>query len=473
VESPDQALLKLLRNPNMDPTAFLADPGLPQLAIASDPVMMREVFQTHLRLLTHQAYRIQDCLVSRIRYRRGSRCVLQYTLHLVEPATGLERSQWVTGVIDAEGRAERAWQRLRAADPTQEVPEAYLTFEPVCFISTLKMLVQVFPYDRRLQGLCRLMTRPSPDLEPLLLSGFGPGSWRAQRWDLEPIRYRAQLGAVLRYTVHARETATGRTAMKCFYAKIFRDEEGERAYQVLQALWERAEAGGEGFTVGRPMAYLGDLHALVQEEAPGTSLQQILLQGCDMAAAVRKVARTLAVFHQEDLATTRRHARADEIADLERAGTLLQWACPLLKGEVDAVVSAVAKDLEDVPPRPTHRDLKPDHILLDGDRLALLDLDWYTGADSVLDAAALLATVVSTPFRFHIPHDRVRTAVQALAEEYFVHVPRAWRRRLHLHYAGAALKEAVGFFRRQEPRWPETIAAMVEEAENSLAGRIW
>jgi Phosphotransferase enzyme family len=454
-----------------DLTAFPADPSLLQLAIASDPELMLEVFRTHLRPLTRETCHIQACQVSRIRYRRGARCVLQYTLRLVEPDTGRERNQWVTGVIDAAGRAERAWQRLRAVDPAQGVSEAFPTFEPFCFIPTLKMLVQVFPYDRRLPGLCRLMTKPSPDLEPLLLGGFGSGGWRAEHYDVEPIRYRAQLGAVLRYSVHARDAATGREEEKRFYVKIYRDEEGERAHQVLQALWERAE-GGEGFIVGRPMAYLKSLHALVQEEAPGVSLQQILLENSG-TAAVRKVAWTLAVFHQEDLAMTRRHSCEDEIADLKRAGALLQWACPRLKTEVEAIVSAVAKDLEDVPPGPTHRDLKPDHILLDGDRLALIDLDWFTGADPVLDAAALLATISSMPFRFPVPHDRVRTAARTLAEEYFIHVPRAWRRRLPMHYAGAALREAVGFFRRQEPDWPETIAALVEEARDSLTGRIW
>jgi hypothetical protein len=434
---------------------------------------MREVFRTHLRPLARQAYQIQDCLVSRVRYRRGSRCVLQYTLRLVEPETGRERDQWVTGAIDAAGRAERAWERLQAADPAQEVPEAFPTFEPVCFVLPLTMLVQVFPYDRRLPGLCRLMTRPSPDLEPLLLSGFGSGGWRAERWDVEPIRYRAQLGAVLRYTVHARDTATGRKEAKRFYVKVYRDDEGEQAYQVLQTLWGRAESGGEGFTVGRPMAYLSGLHALVQEEAPGVSLQQVILQGFGEGAAVRKAAQTLAVFNQEGMATARRHSRADEIADLQRAGTLLQWVCPHLQAEVEAIIDAVAAGLEDVPPGPTHRDLKPDHILLDGDRLALLDLDWCTGADPALDPATLLATLVSMPFRFPMPHNRAQMAAQAFADEYFVHVPRAWRRRLPLHYAGAVLKEAVGFFRRQEPEWPGTIAALVGEARNSLAGRIW
>ena len=453
--------------------AFPADPELPQLAIASEPGLMREILHAHLHPLTGQAYHIQDCLLSRVRYRRGSRCILQYTLRLVELETGRERSQWVTGIIDVKGRAKQVWQRLQATGPEQEVPEAFQTFGPVSFIPALKMLVQVFPYDRRLPSLRHLLTRPAPDLEPLLLSGFGSGDWRIEGWDIEPIRYRAQLGAVLRYGVSARDTVTGRAEERRFYVKVYRDEEGARAYRVFQALWERADAKGGAFTVGRPMAYLGGLQALVQEEAPGASLQQILLQGDDMAAAVGTVARTLAAFNQGDVATTRRHSRQDEIADLQRAGRLLQWVCPHLKAEVDAVVSAVAKDLDDVPPGPTHRDLKPDHILLDDDRLALLDLDWYTGADPVLDPATLLATLASMPFRFPMAHDRAQVAAQALVEGYFARAPMAWRRRLPLHYAGAALKEAVGFFRRQEPGWPQTIAALVLEAKNSLAGRIW
>src|SRR5687767_11967877 len=75
VESPARALLRLLRSPAMD-EAFPVDPDIPQLAIASDPGLMLEVFRTYLRPLTRETYHIQDCQVSRIRYRRGTRCVL-------------------------------------------------------------------------------------------------------------------------------------------------------------------------------------------------------------------------------------------------------------------------------------------------------------------------------------------------------------------------------------------------------------
>jgi len=189
--------------------------------------------------------------------------------------------------------------------------------------------------------------------------------------------------------------------------------------------------------------------------------------------AARRIAQALAIFNQERVATTRRHSREDEIAGLKWVGNMLQWACPHLAAEVDRIIAAVVAGLEEAPPGLTHLDLKADHILLDGERLSLLDFDSLAQADPVLDPATLLAHLCSMPLRFPIPRDRARMAARTFAEEYFVHVPKAWRRRLPLYYAGAALKEAVGFFRRQDPQWCEKIAVMVGEARDSLAGRLW
>jgi hypothetical protein len=74
---------------------------------------------------------------------------------------------------------------------------------------------------------------------------------------------------------------------------------------------------------------------------------------------------------------------------------------------------------------------------------------------------------------FSIPHDRARTIAQAFVEEYFVHVPQAWRARLPLRYAAACLKIAGGLMRHQIPGCPHRIEALVEEAKDSLAGTVW
>src|SRR3712207_8499853 len=80
--------------------------------------------------------------------------------------------------------------------------------------------------------------------------------------------------------------------------------------------------------------------------------------------AVRKAAEALATLHLEHIPTPQRHPLPSEVAALERTGTLLRWACPHLGAGIEETVGAVVASLEEVPPAPTHRDLKLDHILL-------------------------------------------------------------------------------------------------------------
>ena len=454
--------------------SFPADPAFPQLGIATDPGLMKETFRTHLRPVGGKVYDIEDCRLTRIRYRQDSSRFLLYTLRLLEPDTGRERDLQVTGLLYAEeNRAEQAWRKLQATDPRQKIPNAWLTFEPVSYVPELDMLVQVFPYDHRLPALPVLVAGPPPELEPLLLTRFGPGDWRVEAWNVELVRYRGQGEAVLWCTASARNAATGRRTERRFYAKVHRHEKGEQTYQTLRALRSQAGAREEGFTVVRPVAYLSDLRALILEEAPGTPLDEILLRDRDTTGAVRRVAQALAAFNQGDApATTRRHLLADEVAVLERAGRVLGWACPHLRPEVEFIIKGVLAGLEEVPLRPTHRHLSPGHIFLDGERTMFIDLDSFAKADPVLDPAHLLARL-AMPALFPIPRQRARTAAREFAEEYFAHVPGAWHDRLPFHYAGALLKISVGSFERQEPDWLGRIATLLEEAKASLAGRVW
>src|SRR5215208_1103810 len=453
--------------------SFLADPAFPQLKIATDPGLMKETFRTHLHPVGGKVYDIEDCRLTRLRYRQDSCRFLQYTLRLVEPDTGRQRDVQVTGLLYAEkNRAEQVWRKLKATDPRREIPEAWLTFEPVSFVPELDMLVQVFPYDHRLPTLPLLAAGPPPELEPVLVGRFGPGEWRVQAWNVQPVRYREQ-GAVLRYTAKARNAATGGRIERRFYAKVYRHEKGEQTYQALRALWSQASAR-EGFTVARPLAYLSDLRALILEEAAGTPLDEILLRDGDTTEAVRRVAQALAAFNQGDApATTQPHLLADEVAVLEKARRVLGWACPHLRLEVESIIEGVFAGLEEVPLRPTHQDLKADHIFLDDDRTIFIDIDSFAKADPVLDPAHLLARLAAMPALFPVPRQRARAAAWEFAEEYFAHVPRTWQDRLPLLYAGTLLEVAHGFFRRQAPDWPGRIAGLLEEARASLAGRVW
>jgi hypothetical protein len=432
---------------------------------------MREVFQRHLEPLDGRTYRVRGCTITHTRYRMGARCLLQYSLLLEEPATGREREQWVAGTMYAAGRTRQVWEELRRAGGGPSGAPAG-PFAPFSYIPDLDMLAQVFPYDRQLPALSLLMAEPPGEIEAPLLARFGPGAWQTERWSPEPVRYLIEKRATVRVTVRARDMASGRAQERRFYAKVYQDvEAGERTYEALRTLWERA--GDEGFTVGMPIAYLGELRTLLQGEVSGISLKRVLNRGEAAIPVVRRVARALARLHLDDrVVTQRRHHLHDEVADLERAGRSLRQGCPPLSSKIEETVGAVLTGLEEVPPAPTHGDLKPVHILIDGDRIALIDLDGFAAADPVLDVARLLIPLTGLPSRTFSISEPPAVA-RSFVEEYFARVPDAWRARLPFHYASGVLKVAAGNLRHQPPGWSEKIEAMVKEASASAAGKVW
>ncbi len=451
---------------------FPADPDFPQLAVASDPERMLELFRRHLEPAAGKRYRIEDCLPLRFRCRQSTaRCVLQYTLRLLEPSTGRRWDQSVTGLLYAQkGAAERLWRELQATDPSQGIPDDWLTFRPVGFIPDLEMVVQVFPYDRKLRNLRLVLGGALRDLEPQLLARLAPGEWRVSERTMAPTRYRTELGAALKYTLQARDATTGRAeTVRCF-VKVYRNDHGEHAFELLESLGERVARGETRYAVVRPVAYRKDLRTLVLEEAPGTALQQLLREGHDPAGPLRSTARAVAAFNQDDVGTAAvaRSSLAVQLEELRRGATIVEWARPELATQVRAITAAVAAGLEDVPPAPIHGDLKPDHVFLAGDRVIFIDLDSVVLGDPVRDPAHMFAYVAGRVGLDAVPADEARVAAQLFATEYFDHVPAGWRQRFDLHCAGALVEVASAIFRRQEARWPEKVAAAVAAARDCL-----
>src|SRR5205823_13632451 len=215
-------------------------------------------------------YGLEPCVRLRFRCRQSTgRCVLQYTLRLLAAEAGRGREQGVTGLVYAQpGAAERLWQELQATDPSQGIPDDWLTFRPVGFIPDLDMVVQLFPYDRKLRNLGLVLGGALHDLDPQLLTRLAPGEWRVTERTMEPTRYRTELGAALKYTLQARDAATGRDAtLRCF-VKVYRNDHGEHTFELLQSLGQRVERGETGYSVVRAVAYRKDLRTLVLEEAP-------------------------------------------------------------------------------------------------------------------------------------------------------------------------------------------------------------
>jgi aminoglycoside phosphotransferase (APT) family kinase protein len=147
----------------------------------------------------------------------------------------------------------------------------------------------------------------------------------------------------------------------------------------------------------------------------------------------------------------------------------VSWVRPALTDAVQSLVSDIADRLDDVEPTATHGDLKPDHIVLSGDGLALLDLDWFSSSDPVIDAGAMVARLTGIALRHPTVAGRIEAAGRAFAAAYFARVPSTWEQRFPPHHAGALLKEAAGCFRHQLPTWPEQVDVAVQRATDALS----
>jgi aminoglycoside phosphotransferase len=293
------------------------------------------------------------------------------------------------------------------------------------------------------------MAGPPPELVSVLRAELGTQDQESLDWTSDVVQYRVDMRAIVRLTVAATDPATGRASERQFYAKVYRDpEQGRRAFRSQSDLHGEANAVTQQLMVAKPIAYDEALRTLVTAAIPGTSLSKIVSRGDDSVGAVRSAARAIAEFHRLDVDAPPRQI-GEELARLHEARQFLASARPDLADDVSAMVEFIATGLAGAPSALIHGDLKPDHILIDGDRVGLLDFDLLGRADPIVDVAHLVAFLGKPQERSRSRRAETADTAQVFIEEYFSHVPDAWRARLPLYHAMTSIHKAVGLCRRR------------------------
>ncbi len=422
---------------------------------ATDVERMRGLFQFHLCPSPGQEWDIQEVRLQRIRHRPGIRAIVQYALRLCDPRNGRSLEQWVTGTIYPGDRAAHLARKL--ARHFSPADDAAFPFRLVAHLPELSMLVQLFPFDRRLPGLLGFVRDPLTTLRTAL-----PDSpW--ETCDLTPVRYRAGVSAVARCQLVSGPDKNPET----LFAKVYPDDEnGPRTLELLTTV--RNSQGP--IRCVRPLAYDAAQRILFLEGAAGETLKDLLLR-TDGLTEVRQFGKSLAHFHQTPVRFQWQHKAAQQIANVTRAAARLARACPDLRPEVGAALQT-ASNLHDCHFGPTHRDLKTEHVFWSADGATLIDWDACADADPLLDIAMLAARIVALSGPDLGQAARFTAARDALLAEYFCHVPASWRNQFREHWSGALLEVAAGFGTRQEPRWKETVEYLLTQiTQNPLLAR--
>lgn len=429
-----------------------ADSKLRGLAVAIDSDRVAPRLGAALRAAGVRHLEVTRCAVERLRYRRGTRALVLYAVELRDHRDGSLHPVWVGGSLlpgDRAARLARRAGRERGAEPGASTTDLGTLHDP-----ELDLLWQFFPTDRHLPHL-RAVAFPTRAVRAALLAP----TFADAAVDITCTRYRPGIGAALRAVDRHRGA---------LYLKVY---PAGASVAVMARAASLARTGGphDTPTLVLPRWHAESVSALAVPAARGRSLDALVADpAADVGVAARRAADALHRFHASPVDPGQTESRDAVATSARHIATNLAQALPECEGELGELARAIAARLPATEPRPTHLDLKPDHVFLDDDRVSLIDLDGSASADPMADPALLLARLDAAVLAGDAHTDRIRGLRDAFADRYLEQAPAPWTARLGPHHAHAALRVALYWWQHLAPDWPTRVRITLDRAWDAL-----
>jgi thiamine kinase-like enzyme len=207
-------------------------------------------------------------------------------------------------------------------------------------------------------------------------------------------RHKRGRRCVIEYEVESSATAFGATVVTVV-AKARARGTDERTCMLMRALWRAGfqDGSADGISIPEPLGCVREANMWVQRKAPGRPSMELLSEPGGVSLA-RRMAAAIRKLQAVGPQAGRVHDLAAELRLLRARLTLLGRARPAWSARVERLLQACARLADGVPVptlRAVHRDFHPDQVLVDGERLYLLDFDLYADGDPALDAGNLSA----------------------------------------------------------------------------------
>jgi aminoglycoside phosphotransferase (APT) family kinase protein len=160
-----------------------------------------------------------------------------------------------------------------------------------------------------------------------------------------------------------------------------------------------------GVPVPEPLGLVPEFQMLLQCKEPGIPLTELLdgPRGEHLAEAAAELVHQL---HRAAVPAERVHTLADEVRILHERLAIVAEHHPGWEPRLTRILDAV-DGLAATIPAPSdrltgiHRDFYADQVLVDGDRLILLDFDLYCAGDPALDIGNFAAHIIEQSLREH------------------------------------------------------------------------
>jgi aminoglycoside phosphotransferase (APT) family kinase protein len=427
---------------------FDFDDQLPDLPIAFDFDEVADLFERKVfgpnssqgPIGTLNVKKLQD-----VKYRPSHRCVTTYDLIVGRPDDSPERT---IGVLEF-------------------TPEG--------------VLPRLYTADDRLPWLARATDMNEMQQRFSELPAFAGYADQIKLWEILPVRYKPGLHCVIRYTV---KTPSGN---KMFYGKSFSGN-AEQLYKTVIDLHKCSEEIPDMPSISAPVAIWPEMEMILQSAVPNGIEFTHFIYDQRYDVSVREnwmfnAGRALGVFHNNSTAPSETKTVYDDLRDLHEYTVIMGKVRADLATKYEEVIQHIITKVDHFKePKAvaSHGAMRTDQYILQGDRLAMIDLDSYCWANPARDLGNFLAYLCWKAIRQPEHAQFVERAGRAFLEGYLsVHedIDERW---LSVYQAASLLKIAGRRFRSLTfLEWPLIIhliqgafSAITEDLSNLEAGTI-
>lgn len=444
------------------------DPRLPQLGTLLAPDKALDLLKTAMAgdpLGPHLI--IRGCTVSFVRHSPGSYCIVSYALSIHDVALGTSTEQIVSIKAFAEDwpkhRVRRLARRLRAK-PTLGPAFVYL--------DDLRVAIVTLPNDLRMPELHRLFRRNR--LKRILRLALQEDDVEVKRLKDAPlpidiISYKPERSCLFRCVVLRGPAPQPRKEV--VFGRHYRNDKGARIFRAMEALWH-CEARRTGLLrVARPLGYDAVSHTLFQSPVPGIPLNQVGRQD-ELAGHTARVGISLAALHGSGVTLDWQRSTKSEAAILSCNA---KAAARVHGHAAQQLFRIVARLIANVPAIPletatiTHGDFAPTQVMIDGNKLALIDFDRVSMGAPSADIGSFLGRLEKVAMDRDLAVEHVEAGSAAFRQAY--EAERGFRlpdTSVHWHHVATLVRMALSAMKHLRPGWSQRTEIYLERAEAVL-----
>lgn len=441
------------------------DSQLPGLTVMLDQDLIASVFSEHLNGPYAEFGRSE---IRYVRYKRSTSCIIAYALDYPFDLPVGGRQLLLYGKLYTDADYENAAAKARA-HRWIELPGT----RPVVDLPEQRCLMYLFPNDCVIEGL-RLLSDPKK-IQRLLyqyLEQYPETRWRISDRKLRLVvtRYKPERRAVLRCETRAVNRRSGERQPLSVYLRIYGDKRGAEVFAVQQSLWDYTKTS-KTLTVPKPLGYLPDRELLLMETIQGRPLLEALTDQGD-TDCVTCTAQALAELHRHVTAAATSKQIAEYLQEAIATAQMLESILPHAKDELNGIGAALltsARALKACPQAFAHGDFYYGQVLLDGDRVGIIDFDRAHAGEALADVGNFCAHLRNLILEGRLSETYGRHLENVFVEAYTEATGRQISPTVLTFWTGLCLLMlAVGPFRRVEPLWPSKTESIIQQCLSTL-----